>query len=97
MSTQVNRRPAGAGATRGERVPGLRARRSSTAASILDDDRDADAVTLRAVARAVGIAAPSIYAHFPDREAILDQLCSRRLRQFTATLAGRGRPLCRPC
>jgi AcrR family transcriptional regulator len=29
------------------------------------------AVTLRSVAREVGIAAPSIYAHFPDREAIL--------------------------
>jgi len=28
-------------------------------------------VTLRAVARRVGIAAPSIYAHFPDRQAIL--------------------------
>lgn len=30
-----------------------------------------EAVTLRSVAREVGIAAPSIYAHFPDREAIL--------------------------
>ncbi len=49
-------------------------------------------MTLRAVARAVGIAAPSIYAHFPDREAILDQLCSRRLRQFSAMFRPR-RPL----
>ena len=30
-----------------------------------------EAVTLRSVARQVGIAAPSIYAHFPDRTAIL--------------------------
>ena len=30
-----------------------------------------ESVTLRSVAREVGIAAPSIYAHFPDREAIL--------------------------
>lgn len=30
-----------------------------------------DVVTLRSVARSVGIAAPSIYAHFRDREAIL--------------------------
>lgn len=29
------------------------------------------AVTPRAIARTVGIAAPSIYAHFPDRESIL--------------------------
>ena len=41
---------------------------------------------MRAVARAVGIAAPSIYAHFPDREAILDQLCSDGFAQFRATL-----------
>lgn len=32
---------------------------------------DEQAVTLRAVARRVGIAAPSIYAHFADRQAIL--------------------------
>src|ERR1700759_5833745 len=30
-----------------------------------------EAVTLRAVAREVGIAAPSIYAHYADREAII--------------------------
>lgn len=30
-----------------------------------------EAVTLRAVAREIGIAAPSIYAHFADRDAIL--------------------------
>src|SRR6201999_1952263 len=30
-----------------------------------------EAVTLRAVAREVGIAAPSIYAHFADRDAII--------------------------
>ena len=30
-----------------------------------------EAVTLRAVAREIGIAAPSIYAHFADREAII--------------------------
>ena len=41
------------------------------AAEHLIDEAGAEAVTLRAVARAVGIAAPSIYAHFPDRDAIL--------------------------
>jgi AcrR family transcriptional regulator len=30
-----------------------------------------EVVTLRSVAREVGIAAPSIYAHFPDRQAIM--------------------------
>lgn len=36
-----------------------------------------EAVTLRSVAREVGIAAPSIYAHFPDREAILTAVVLR--------------------
>jgi len=38
---------------------------------ILDESGDEQAVTLRAVARRVGIAAPSIYVHFADRQAIL--------------------------
>lgn len=41
------------------------------ALDLLAETGDAQAVTLRAVARRIGIAAPSIYAHFPDRESIL--------------------------
>ncbi len=43
----------------------------TAAAAILDETGDAQAVTLRAVARQVGISAPSIYPHFADRDAIL--------------------------
>jgi AcrR family transcriptional regulator len=43
----------------------------TAAADLLDEAGTEQAVTLRAVARRVGISAPSIYAHFPDREAIL--------------------------
>jgi AcrR family transcriptional regulator len=43
-------------------------------------------VTLRAIARAVGIAAPSIYAHFPDREAVLDELMADAFVRLTTTL-----------
>jgi len=49
----------------------LRADILTAAANILDETGDEQAVTLRAVARRVGIAAPSIYGHFPDRQAIL--------------------------
>ena len=49
----------------------LRADIVQAAAGILDETGDEQAVTLRAVARRVGIAAPSIYTHFPDVEAIL--------------------------
>ncbi|WP_375423460.1 TetR/AcrR family transcriptional regulator [uncultured Friedmanniella sp.] len=41
------------------------------ALALLDETGDEQAVTLRAVARRVGISAPSIYAHFADRQAIL--------------------------
>ena len=41
------------------------------AAELLDETGQQESVTLRAVARRVGIAAPSIYGHFRDRELIL--------------------------
>jgi AcrR family transcriptional regulator len=41
------------------------------AAEILDEVGGEEAVTLRAVARRIGIAAPSIYRHFADRDEIL--------------------------
>ena len=41
------------------------------ALAIIERTGSDDTVTLRAVAREVGIAAPSIYAHFADREAII--------------------------
>ena len=55
---------------RGEGVR-LRSEILAAAAKILDATGDENAVTLRAVARAAGISAPSIYAHFPNRQAIL--------------------------
>ncbi|MEU4050518.1 TetR/AcrR family transcriptional regulator [Streptomyces olivaceus] len=43
----------------------------TAAAELLDEAGDEHAVTLRSVARRVGIAAPSIYPHFPDQPAIM--------------------------
>jgi AcrR family transcriptional regulator len=43
-------------------------------------------VTLRAVAREVGIAAPSIYAHFPDRDAILMAVVARIFDELTEAI-----------
>jgi AcrR family transcriptional regulator len=47
------------------------------ALAIVSRSGSSEAVTLRSVAREVGIAAPSIYAHFPDREAILAAVVER--------------------
>ncbi|MFQ1002362.1 TetR/AcrR family transcriptional regulator [Modestobacter sp. SSW1-42] len=52
----------------------LRADILDAATKLLDRGGDEQAVTLRAVARHVGISAPSIYPHFRDRQAILSSL-----------------------
>jgi AcrR family transcriptional regulator len=49
----------------------LRADILAAARELLDEGRDDRDVTLRAVARKIGIAAPSIYKHFPDQSAIM--------------------------
>lgn len=49
----------------------LRAEIITGAAALLESTGDAGAVTLRAVARSVGIAAPSIYRHFSGQSEIM--------------------------
>ncbi|MGY2062927.1 helix-turn-helix domain-containing protein, partial [Nocardia gipuzkoensis] len=42
------------------------------AATRLTEEVESEAeLTLRSIARAAGVSAPSIYPHFPDREAVL--------------------------
>lgn len=53
---------------------------------ILERTGREDDVTLRAVAREVGIAAPSIYAHFPNSQAIIHALVQQTFAEFTALL-----------
>jgi AcrR family transcriptional regulator len=43
----------------------------AAAAEMLDELADDEALSLRAVARAVSIAATSVYLHFPDRDALV--------------------------
>lgn len=66
----VSRTPA---RTRNPRGEGNRLREEivTAAVGLLDETGDANAVTLRAVARRAGIAAPSIYRHFPDQPAVM--------------------------
>ncbi|MFL1901319.1 TetR/AcrR family transcriptional regulator [Streptomyces tauricus] len=58
---------------RNRRGEGDRLRHEIVAAAVglLDETGDESAITLRSVARKVGIAAPSIYRHFPDQPAIM--------------------------
>jgi AcrR family transcriptional regulator len=74
--------------TRNRRGEGSRLRDDilRAAAELLDDSGREESVTLRAVARRVGIAAPSIYRHFPDRESILLAVISRAFAELTERL-----------
>lgn len=46
-----------------------------------------DALTMRAVASAVGMRAPSLYVHFPDKAALLDALTAVALEEMAAAAA----------
>jgi len=77
--------------SRNRRGEGVRLREEivAAAARILEETGSEEAVTLRSVARAVGIAAPSIYAHFPDREAIVNTVVDAafdQLREVVGTV-----------
>ena len=56
------------------------------AAAALIDDEGVDAVTTRAIVDKAGIAAPSLYRFFADREQVLDALVERHLGQLSAFL-----------
>jgi AcrR family transcriptional regulator len=58
------------------------------AAALLEEHGNEDAVTLRAVARRVGISAPSIYGHFADRDAVLLAVIAEAFGELAETLAG---------
>lgn len=43
------------------------------------EEREAEALSLREVARAVGVSATAVYRHFPDKNALLDALAAEGL------------------
>ena len=68
----------------------LRAEILAGATELLEQTGSEEAVTLRAVARQVGISAPSIYPHFPDREAIVDAIVDGAFSDFNAAIKAAG-------
>ncbi|MGW6008427.1 TetR/AcrR family transcriptional regulator [Streptomyces sp. NPDC055210] len=56
------------------------------AAELLDETGEQNAVTLRSVARRVGIATPSIYPHFPDQPAIMLAVVQREFAGLESSL-----------
>jgi AcrR family transcriptional regulator len=74
--------------TRNRRGEGARLRDEivDAAVEILDETGDESTVTLRSVARRAGIAAPSIYRHFPDQPNIMLAVVSRAFGELAAKL-----------
>jgi AcrR family transcriptional regulator len=64
----------------------LRAEIVDGATAILERTGSEEAITLRAIAREIGIAAPSISDHFTDRAAIIDAVVAQELTTLTTEL-----------
>jgi AcrR family transcriptional regulator len=58
----------------------------SGALALIERTGSDEAVTLRAVAREVGIAAPSIYPHFPDPDSIVTAVVARVFDELTEAI-----------
>ncbi|MET9777393.1 TetR/AcrR family transcriptional regulator [Streptomyces sp. NPDC006367] len=63
-----------------------RAREIAAAARALLEEAGAPALTLRALADRLGIKAPSLYKHFPDKKAVEDELAAQLLTEVAETL-----------
>lgn len=66
--------------------PALRGHLVDATVALIDESEDDSRISLRAIARAAGVAAPSIYPHFPDRDAVIaaavDQSWDQLLREI---------------
>ena len=57
---------------------------------LLIEARDADAVSMRAIADAVGVTPASIYLHFADKEDLIVAVCERSFTVFDAVVEAAG-------
>src|SRR5262249_15766014 len=58
----------------------------NAAERLLIETADQDAVSVRAIADAVGVTPPSIYLHFADKETLLFAVCERQFDIFREAL-----------
>jgi AcrR family transcriptional regulator len=66
----------------------LRVELVEAAARLLESSGDAQVLTLAAVAREAGIAAPSIYRHFSDRNELVEAVVADRFDRLDEALTG---------
>src|SRR5262249_40083226 len=79
--------------TRARRGEGelLREEILNAAERLLVESGNEESVSIRAIAEAVGVTSPSIYLHFPDKEALLFAVCERQFAIFREALEGAAR------
>src|SRR5579862_8665394 len=58
----------------------------AAAERILIETRDESALSIRAIASAVGVTPPSIYLHFADRNELVFAVCEREARRLQAAM-----------
>jgi AcrR family transcriptional regulator len=78
-TTAAPRRPR---ARKGE-GPRLREEILAATERLLLQTGSAEAVSIRAVADAVGVTPPSIYRHFPDKQSLIFEVCTRHFTALT--------------
>ena len=73
---------------RARRGEGARLREDilEAAGRLLAEKGDENAVSIRMIADAVGVTPPSIYLHFPDKDALIEAVCEDRFREFDEAL-----------
>ena len=65
---------------------GLREEILAAATRLLAETGDEEAVSIRAVAEAVGVTPPSIYLHFADKTELIFAVCEEQFRQLDAEM-----------
>ena len=56
-------------------------------ADLLEEARDVDDISIRQVAAAVGVSAPAVYLHFPDKQALLRAAANEQFSRFRRHMA----------
>lgn len=85
----MTRAPAAKRRPRAGRGDGGRLRNELIAATerLLAKTGDEEAVSIRTIADAVGVTPPAIYLHFPDKEALIFEVCAVRFADLDGAVA----------
>ena len=69
----------------------LRADLLAATERLMIETGSAEAVSIRAIADAVGVTPPSIYLHFPDKDSLILAVCERHFETFDSVIEEAGR------